>query len=180
MHREQREHRGGGRTQARAPATRRPVSSKLTTGAARSPTAIRSSTPHCCTSDAARATIAAIVPVEIGSANSSANTCAQRDWDRNCPAVRYVASAATFGPYCTGAATPAGTGGAARHPQAHRTVISWCSVTSTTICGTSNTWRRSIATTSVPDKSAPQPEHSLATCGQIRFGSATIANVPPP
>ncbi len=47
--------------------------------------------------------------------------------------------AATFGPYCTGASTPAGASAVVTVPHPHRRLIKWCSVTRTRMAGTSNT-----------------------------------------
>ncbi len=57
-------------------------------------------------------------PSDSGMPNSSASACAVRFLDRNCPAYRQMMTAATRGPYCTGASAPSGAAPRVRVPAA--------------------------------------------------------------
>jgi hypothetical protein len=93
-------------TQASFPATRNPVSSACTTSAAISAFRIASRQPS--SAPVIRLVIPVTAPGDTGIPNSSLTAWQVRFRDRNCPCHKYTHTAVTRGPYCTGAATPAG------------------------------------------------------------------------
>src|SRR5512135_194855 len=164
-------------TQCSLPSTRNPVSSKPTTSQPAISSRTRSTNSP--SRPAARAVTPATVPADSGVPNSSANACAVRSLDRNCPTYRYTTTAASRGPYCTGASTPSGALPRTRCPHTHSRSTNRCSVTSTRSGGRSNSWRRSISVTGRPASERPQPAQQPGSCTTSWSGSATCISVVP-
>ena len=104
------------------PATRNPVSSKCATSAQMSALVIaaRAGLRY----PATRRAIAARVPGEACTPNSSASAWRARSRDRNCPCHKYAPIPETRGPYCTAAVTPCGAWPGVTVPQPQRRAIS--------------------------------------------------------
>jgi hypothetical protein len=156
-------------TQASLPATRNPVSSKCATGTAISAVRMASRQPP--SEPATRWTMPATAPGETGTPNNSLTAWQVRCRDRNCPCHRYAHAAVIRGPYCTGAATPAGAAPAVTVPHEQRRTTSRCSVTKARMSpGRSTTWRRAVPVTGAPDRPAPQPAHRPGSCQMTSSG----------
>jgi hypothetical protein len=165
-------------TQASVPATRNPVSLKCATGAAASSARITSKQAP--SFPVILLTIPATAPGDTGTPNNSPIASQVRCRDTNCPCHRYAHTATIRGPYCTGAATPAGASPAVTlpHPQQRDTIR--CSVTSAVIrSGRSTTWRFSVLVTAAPNKPAPQPTHRPGSCQTTSSGRPAISSVAP-
>jgi hypothetical protein len=117
------------------------------------------------TSPAILRACAASAPGDGAQPNISASAAHARLRERNCPCHRYVPSAATRGPYCTGASTPCGAPALVRSPQlGHSISIIWCSVTSAFTGGISVTCRRSTPVSRAPSSPAPQLRQADGAC----------------
>src|SRR5512135_1605642 len=131
----------------------------------------------------AAATQTLIEPGETGAASRSLITAAARSSGRWCAATRYVATARTPGPYCTGAWTPPGTPSPGpaivTRPQAHARCSRRCSTQRSASSGTSATCRFSVDTTGASRTLRPQPPHRSGTYVITSCGSSTWRSVAP-